>query len=280
MDGNRQWWRDTAETWLIRWKMIHWLFLAQHEPQIEPRGGKRRRNWLLFFLFGKFGGGFFFFLWSKSEREEVSKPVDNAFLFMEIYIICLITCEQAPVTWTHRLKQCASSTGSVCNCFQIGWTHRLHLDSSLSKDGVLILKVAALCSCERARFSVKEWAIFIRCCLCAHIKADRRVFVSSLSSRESCSAPLPFKVIRNSSASLTLTAVCFFPSGEGKRNGWMARGVWLMSEKVTDIEEDRRRMEVRLRRKLEGGSRGLFPLVPYVVSALFALLSIWDTQKR
>lgn len=47
-----------------------------------------------------------------------------------------------------------------------------------------------------------------------------------------------------------------------------------MSEKVTDIEEDRRRMEVGLGRKLEGGSRGPFPLVPYVVSVLFALLSI------
>lgn len=55
----------------------------------------------------------------------------------------------------------------------------------------------------------------------------------------------------------------------------MASGVWLMSEKVTDIKEDRRRMEVRLGQKLgEKSSRGLFLLMPFVVSVLFGLLSI------
>ena len=50
----------------------------------------------------------------------------------------------------------------------------------------------------------------------------------------------------------------------------MASGVWLMSEKVTHIKEDRRRMEVRLGRKL-GGKQ------PRIVSthALCGLSAIW-----
>lgn len=45
------------------------------------------------------------------------------------------------------------------------------------------------------------------------------MFVTSFSSRESWSAPLPFKVIWNSSASLTLTAVCF-SSPESEEEEW------------------------------------------------------------
>lgn len=50
--------------------------------------------------------------------------------------------------------------------------------------------------------------------------------VAARSSGESWSAPLPFKVIWNSSASLTLTAVCFSSLERGRRmEGWRGGGV-------------------------------------------------------
>lgn len=53
---------------------------------------------------------------------------------------------------------------------------------------------------------------------------------------------------------------------EWKRNGGMVRGraggVWLMSEEVIDIGEDRRRMGVRLGRKLGRRGGGLFLFLP------------------
>lgn len=52
----------------------------------------------------------------------------------------------------------------------------------------------------------------------------------------------------------------------------MVRGVWLMSEKVTDIEEDRRRMEARHRRKLEGGPRAVS------TCALCGLNAVWFVE--
>jgi len=117
-----------------------------------------------------------------------------------------------------------ASSPSACNHPQIHskQTSCLHLDRksalrcSIDSDsrGSAFLWV---CVC----LGVKEWAIFILCCLYACIDAHVHVFVTGLSSRESWSAPLPFKVIWNSSASLTLTAVCFSSLERGRgMDGW------------------------------------------------------------
>ena len=53
-----------------------------------------------------------------------------------------------------------------------------------------------------------------------------------------------------------------------------------MSEKVIDIGEDRRRMEVRLGQELQAKRQRTVPIVALVVSLLFGLLSIRDAQDN
>lgn len=95
--------------------------------------------------------------------------------------------------------------------------------------------------------------------ICVRVQGARHVYLMPARARCVCIWPLLWrKLVGPSALQSHLEFICkpdpdsclFFLSGEGKRNGGAAKGegvgVWLMSEKVIDIGEDRVRMEVRL----------------------------------